>query len=1044
MSSARFYTHECRDCGLTFRLIIFVHKRGHLRTRCPDCKTKVLFDNTDGGLETLKRTRLLSRPIRQYYLKPGIDYIPEPEPSPPEPEPVALDAPAIMTEALPPKPTEISAPAEVSTPMEPANARPKPRQRLLQRFYLRRMRALRRQREILAVFFAGVSARWGVRKERAQRFFRRVRESTTSFFHTLRYNITEGWSARMAMFTRRRERFPYTPRESRESIGERLRALAERTFGPLQRRGSSFVRSCRDALTIVADRVRFFFGGIGRRIVQFGERLRRRSRRASQPTSALVAVPALTAASAATFSKPGGRLASILQRIGAALRPIFLPDIPTHYLITAYLCAPLLLLMLYGTASYFFPPLALPESTTALEGRLAPVQPNRILDRSGELLAELFFRKTSDVRPGELPDTLRRKIVFIEDESFYDHGGFRPLAIGRAFGRNIVAGRYVEGGSTITQQVARIALRNHERSLLRKFQEAVLAAHLERRLSKAEILNSYVNHVYLGHGAYGFEVAAEFYFHRPLNDLNFTEELMLVTLLPGPEEYSPLRNPALLEQRMDLLYNRMVREDFLHPPAQLYREQKNTLFAGFDQPPSLNVFADRVNRAPYVAEYVRLNLVKLLGRAVQYDSGLVIHTTIDGAMQDAAVRETVRFINEIAPRYPPYRIDENGKPVRKRSYGGLVESFEEARLGLEVLGVNLPRSRKARLQAAAVGIDPETGGVLFLQGGSGFGTDNQLNRAVTMRRQTGSAIKPIIFSAGVESGRISPASIIEDEAFPEDGPGLPEDPEWKPRNYKDRYHGKVTARYALAKSLNVPSVKIGSRVGMSRIADHFRKFFFPNEQVFANRFRRDLTVAIGSLEMSPLEMAAAYAAFGNNGVIHRPHLIERIESADGELLFSGTGRDEFSLRVPEERTAISGDVAHVMASLLRDSAKMGGTYYSNGSQFLGKTGTSNANRDAWFVGVVPGLSAAVWVGYDNPANSMGRATGASTAGPLWGRIVSRGYRVGGKRFHFDPHGVYRTVCVKTGHLARAQCPHKRDEIFPRNVKPPRCERHGGE
>lgn len=1136
MSSTKFFTHTCRECELTFRLLIKPTQAELMKIRCPDCRTPVWLDNRDGGLAKLKRKRLLSRPIREYDLKPGVDYVdPTPEPPPPLeistgpakstaaandpalPESSPTDSIAASASSQPQASSAADSDAAAKTPSAKEHQLPRG-SRLrgyagawVSQLYLLRYRIASVFLESTGAMAAGLRSGQDAIRTTGSRAVQSIRTALAAVARLAGETTIAGveWTrvrgaavlAALQVYAR-----------SVLLAGRRIRrtiVVRRGDFGPALRRR---LRNSRLFPALTIERVR-----------DVGDSIADAFRSGYRPgDSAGARAAANSTRPDALLNSPGnrwspGRLLAALAARTAALRALLWPQrLPGPVLAGAYLAAPLVLLAVYIGASFAFPRLALSESMEVFEARLQPVQPNRVLDRDGGLLAELFARKTSNSRiaAGEagFPDSLKRKLLFVEDESFYEHGGIRPLAIVRAFFRNLAAGRYVEGGSTITQQVARMALRNRSRSLTRKFQEAVLCRQLESRLTKNQILTAYVNHVYMGHGAYGMQVAAAFFFQRPLNELNFAEELMLVTVLPAPAEFSPLRNPARLEQRMDLLYSRMVREDFPRIPADRYRHQKNLLFAGAqDLSPNQSVFASRTNHAPYVAEYVRLAL-RMMARntakrtadqsaanaetatgglaaaaagifsanddesassakldraplrrrasrtqrarplsdfsaahiAELFRTGVTVHTSIDPALQKAATRETPLYIGEVNPRYPPYEIVD-GKPVRRRGLRDrLAREYEDARLGLQVLGLPAPRSDTPRLQAAAIGVAPATGAVLFMQGGAGFRAGNQLNHAIAMRRQTGSAIKPIVYSAAIESGRASPASVFHDKPFPEDGPGPEEDPEWKPRNYKDDYHGKVSVRFALQKSLNIPTIQLAQRTGMSRLALQFQKFFFPDENVFRKRFRRDLTVAIGSLEMSPLEMASAYTAFGNNGVVRRPYLIERVVAHDGTVLFArGTDSapDEFNLRIPEKRRVLSGDVAHVMASLLRDSARKGGAGYW--SRFtLGKTGTSNHHRDAWFVGVLPGVSAAVWVGYDQPTNSMGRATGSAVAGPLWARIIASGMgnRAPGK-FRFDPHGVYHRVCTKTGAKAAAQCPHTKKEIFPRAHPPGKCWKH---
>ena len=357
-----------------------------------------------------------------------------------------------------------------------------------------------------------------------------------------------------------------------------------------------------------------------------------------------------------------------------------------------------------------------------------------------------------------------------------------------------------------------------------------------------------------------------------------------------------------------------------------------------------------------------------------------------------------------------------------------------------------PTRRKVTLQTASVGIKPGTGEILFLQGGTEFTAGNQLNRAIDMRRQTGSTMKPIVYSAAIESGILTAASPIKDEPIYARNVKRRRNQKefWLPGNYDGVYEGDIPVRRALAFSKNVAAIRTAKIIGLPRLSEQFRKFFFYDEHSFKRRFRFDFTVAIGSLEMSPLELASGFSAFGNNGVIKRPYLIRKISNRDGKVLYNGSGRDEFKLRVPRERRVLPGDVAQVMSSILRDSGRQGGVRRGGfRGEYIGKTGTTNDMKDAWFVGLIPGIVAAVWVGLDNPAYSISssRGYGATVAGPLWGRIMARAGRRGGG-FHFSPRAVSAIVCADTGLVPIPQCPRKKKEIFARNhvpVKP--CDSH---
>lgn len=676
--------------------------------------------------------------------------------------------------------------------------------------------------------------------------------------------------------------------------------------------------------------------------------------------------------------------------------------------------------------------------------RMKNVEPNRILDRNGVVVAELFARKTGSLRKEDVPDSLKKKIVFVEDQNFYSHGGIHWPSVIRALLRNMVSFGYAQGGSTITQQLARILLTDQEKTIFRKLREASLAYHLERHFSKEEILLAYLNHVYLGHGATGMDVAARFYFNKGIKELSFSEELTLVCLPSAPERFSPVKNPDELEGKMQTVFDRMKAAGFTDMTVEAFHAERTAAFAAMNRSPGESVFGSRLNNAPFLAEYLRLKIREILGEEYELGAGLRIETTVDARLQTAAVTESVKFIRGAAGNFPPVRIID-GRYVGE---GGIDDQIAREYMNMAVGAVLLgaPQSVRTtpRLQTASIGIDPPTGEVLFLHGGTEFTSGNQLNRAIGMRRQTGSAIKPIIYSAAIESGAVTASTMLDDTPLYTHKQKRKETDRdyWLPENITGVYEGSVSVRRALVQSKNVPAIRVARLAGLPRVGEQFRKFFFPESSVFDKRFRPDETIAIGSLEMSPLEMASAFTAFANNGVIKRPILLKRIVDSEGRELYAAKG-DEFKLDVPPERQAIPGDVAEVMSTLLVESARYGGTGYG-GYGLMGKTGTTNDNKDAWFVGVLPHLSMAVWVGYDNPAFSMQGATGAGLAGPLWGRIANSG-GAGGGSYSFSPRASVMQVCRDSGKIPVAGCPETMLEFFARGHAPKEeCDRHSKE
>lgn len=322
-----------------------------------------------------------------------------------------------------------------------------------------------------------------------------------------------------------------------------------------------------------------------------------------------------------------------------------------------------------------------------------------------------------------------------------------------------------------------------------------------------------------------------------------------------------------------------------------------------------------------------------------------------------------------------------------------------------------------------------------MHGGSEFKADNQLDRTTAMKRQTGSSIKPILYSAAIETELINASSrILDAPLIYRNQTG-----NWMPENIGNQYDGDISVRHALAKSKNTAAVQIAEKLGISKIQDFFQKYFFPDPKILQSRFRGDLSLALGSLEISPLEMALAYSAFANDGTIKRPYLIQKITDRSGKIVYERKSTDEFGLKVPEERKVLSSQVAEIMIDLLHGSANSAGVR-STGyrGEVAGKTGTTNDNRDNWFVGVKPGMSMAIWLGYDDPSYGLGSsALGGTVAAPLWGSVAKtfEATEDEKRKYPVTEHAISVTVCEESGKLPGPSCKHPRKELFKNGTVP---------
>ncbi|MGQ2851925.1 transglycosylase domain-containing protein, partial [Leptospira interrogans] len=573
-------------------------------------------------------------------------------------------------------------------------------------------------------------------------------------------------------------------------------------------------------------------------------------------------------------------------------------------------------------------------------------QPSVIYDRDGKKVSEIFAKKTSNLEWDAYPENLKKIVLLVEDRKFFSHGGINYMSLLRAIFVNITSFRFKQGASTITQQLARILLDDREKSLVRKIKEAQLAFALEYSYEKKQIFLYYLNNVYLGHGAFGFASAAEFYFKKTPSELNTEEMIVLASLASAPNRFSPLKNPDLSRQRVNAIIHSFREDQILkeNPKAKL-----DEIYLSFHmRSPGETVFGNRKDHSPYVTEHVRKFLNSLYPDSNIYETGgFSIYTTVSEPVQAELPKIVKNYVDNVQKNglVRKTRLTDNKNSSETAVFRRYIQDLSPA-LELFIDTDSFGGQNESGLQVALVAVDPSTGEILLMHGGSEFKADNQLDRTTAMKRQTGSSIKPILYSAAIETGLINASSrILDAPLIYRNQTG-----NWMPENIGNQYDGDISVRLALAKSKNTAAVQIAEKLGISKIQDFFQKYFFPDLKVLSSRFRGDLSLALGSLEISPLEMALAYSAFANDGVIKRPYLIQKITDRSGKIVFERKSTDEFGLKVPEERKVVSSQVAEIMIDLLHGSANSAGVR-STGyrGEVAGKTGTTNDNRDNWFV-----------------------------------------------------------------------------------------------
>ncbi|MEW6694592.1 MAG: penicillin-binding protein 1A [Pseudomonadota bacterium] len=651
-----------------------------------------------------------------------------------------------------------------------------------------------------------------------------------------------------------------------------------------------------------------------------------------------------------------------------------------------------------------------------------PKLPLRVYARDGTPLGEFGEERRIVVPFEDIPPVMINAVLAIEDARFFEHGGVDYRGLLRAALANLGEAKS-QGASTITMQVARNVYLSSEKSYLRKIYEILLTFKLEHLLTKEQILEIYMNQIFLGQRSYGFAAAARTYFGKSLQELTIAEAALLAGLPKAPSAYNPISNPKRARARQLYIIDRMLENGFItEAQARAAREE----------PLRLRRPSDPGIHAEYITEMVRQIIVNRYGEDA-YTAGLQVHTTIDPALQRAAwraVRQGIvdferrqfyrgpeRFID--LPSDPAARaaaIDEalSAVPDNEPLLTAVVLSADPRRVvvvrgddtPIEITGAGLdavrsglseqaPPNLKLRpgavvrivkgpqgwyltqtpeVEAAFVAVDPRDGGIRALVGGFDY-ERNQFNRVTQSQRQPGSSFKPFIYSAALEKG-IMPATVVNDAPlfFPASVTG---GKPWEPKNYDGQYEGPMTIRSALAKSKNMVSIQVLRAVGTQ------------SAQQWITRFGLDpakhppyLTMALGAGAVTPLEMAAGYSVFANGGHYLPPVLITRITDPKGRVLLDVPPQapDEANRTLPPRN-------AFVMSQLLNEITRSGTAARAQATlkrpDLYGKTGTTNDAQDAWFVGFHPTLAAAAWLGYDTPRNLGRRATGGALALPIW-------------------------------------------------------------
>jgi penicillin-binding protein 1A len=613
----------------------------------------------------------------------------------------------------------------------------------------------------------------------------------------------------------------------------------------------------------------------------------------------------------------------------------------------------------------------LPEMRSLEEYK--PSITSKVYSDDNRLLAEFYVENRTPVTLTDVPETFLQALIATEDSRFYKHPGIDIRGIARALYRNIRAGTIREGGSTLTQQLAKVLFLTPEKSYVRKLKELALALRIEQRYTKREILTLYCNQIYFGSGAYGVESAARIYFGKPSKELTLAECALLAGLPRSPKYYSPFREPEHAGGRRAYVLNRMASLGFI-TRQQADEAKKASL------PVQQKVVAG--GPAPYFVEYIRQRVEERFGSGILYSGGLNIYTNINDELQ----------------RYAEQAVKTGLARV-------------EARRGKK--GASLPP-----LQAALIAIEPASGRIRALVGGRDF-SESQFNRAWQAFRQPGSAFKPIIYAAALERG-FGAADLLDDSPLT-----VPIDRtrNWKPENFTKTYQGPVTVRKALAWSLNVPTVRLFQKIGIDETIRFSRKLGIKSPLAPVP------SLALGSADLTLLELTSAYTVFAAHGVRVEPGSILMVTDSTGRTLYVNDS-------VPEQ--VLKPETAYLVTNLLRGVIERGTGWKARelGRPAAGKTGTTNDYHDAWFIGYTPGLAAGVWVGYDDHRSIGPKETGSRAALPIWLEFMKKACADREPEEFIAPAGIiFRQIDPMTGLLSTDQCRSSIREAFLPGTEP---------
>jgi len=686
----------------------------------------------------------------------------------------------------------------------------------------------------------------------------------------------------------------------------------------------------------------------------------------------------------------------------------------------------------------------------------------KVYANEGQLIDEFYLEDRKVVQVTDLPKFVIQSFVAAEDARFFRHQGIDISSIIRAFFKNMEAGTIVQGGSTITQQVAKSLFLTPERKYIRKLKEAILAYKIDRYLKKYEILNLYLNHIYLGHGAYGIEAASQHYFGKSAESLTLPEAALIAGLPKAPNRYSPLLYPEHAYKRQVYVLNRMEEDGYITEAEKA---------AAIATPVELKQAETKAKIAPYFTENVRRYIQAKYGSNVLYSEGLEVYTTLDitcqkaardamerglreldkrqgyrGALQRVPEEEIDSFIKEmkVGPHELPaghivkaivVAVDSDKKIVRLRlgEYEGTMDlkemswartpdpdtAYNAARVKdpagviktgdvvqVKILSetdgkLELSLEQEPLVQGALLAMNANTGEIKAMVGGRSY-RKSEFNRATQAKRQPGSAFKPFIFTAAFDKGMTPATTIIDSPVIYKD---TLKDSTWKPQNFSEKFYGPTTLRTALIKSRNLVTIKLLQEIGINYAAD------YAVNMGITTPLTRDLSMALGTSGVTLLDMVRGYGVFANGGKKVKPFFIKKIVDRTGNIVEENT---------PEVEQAIDPCIAYITSHLLQEVVKSGTGWRVKalGRPVAGKTGTTNDLKDAWFMGFTPSIVAGVWIGFDDLKPLGKYETGSRAASPVFLYFMEKALEGTPVESFSPPEGVvFAKIDPETGALA---------------------------